>query len=227
MQVELWRLDLCAAVLELDGDGFVLVPEVVEVAQLYPGDLLLGLPAESIVDQHIGIVLPAMTNRSLFDLFTPGAVGPMLAEPGTARRGGGKRSTMKPPPRESQPCWMELGCILWPHRQRTAGPSVKTTLIKRCILLTQCVISGSLSCACFTGPPQFSVASPVHALTVAKAVDRAVQYVSVQVKGIYKALRTSAVRHALRIGKAIACLLPQLLDRRRFKGRGFQVEACT
>jgi hypothetical protein len=95
LQIDLWRSDLCASVLELDRDGYVQVPEVPEVAQLYPGDLLLGLPAESIVDQHIGSLLPPLSGRPLSDLLVAGAFGPVLAVPGATRRAVAKRSTMK------------------------------------------------------------------------------------------------------------------------------------
>jgi hypothetical protein len=82
-------------VLELDRDGYLLVPEVPEVAQLYPGDLLLGLPAESMIDQHIGSLLPATNGRPLAQLMVAGTFGPVLAVPGAPRRTAGKRSTMK------------------------------------------------------------------------------------------------------------------------------------
>jgi hypothetical protein len=91
-ELELWRADLCMSVMEVDSDGYVLVPETPEVAQLYPGDLLLGLPAENIVDKHIGALLPPLANRGIKELFTAGAFGPVLPALSAMRKAGAKRT---------------------------------------------------------------------------------------------------------------------------------------
>ncbi len=96
-QVELWRADLCTSVILIDREGRMVTPEHEEVAQLYPPDLILGLPPAALVDQHIGKALPALTGRPLSDLFVAGSLG-SLPEAGTAAAGGKqepKRSAMK------------------------------------------------------------------------------------------------------------------------------------
>jgi hypothetical protein len=97
IQVELWRADLCTSVIQIDREGRMVTPEHEEVAQLYPPDLILGLPTAALVDQHIGKALPALTGRPLSDLFVVGSLGQSLAL-GTQTAGGkpgAKRSAMK------------------------------------------------------------------------------------------------------------------------------------
>jgi hypothetical protein len=96
-QVELWRADVSVSIIELDTNGRVLVPELQEIGQLYPPDLLLGLPAAAMLDQHISAVIPALTDRSLHELFVPGTLGQVLEAPtpgakSDAKRTGGMKS---------------------------------------------------------------------------------------------------------------------------------------
>lgn len=83
--------------IEMDRHGRVLLPEVLEVGQLYPPDLLLGLPPAAMLDQHISVVLPELANRSIADLFVAGALG-QVAVAGALASGARpevKRSAMK------------------------------------------------------------------------------------------------------------------------------------
>jgi hypothetical protein len=93
MQVELWRADLCASVVELDGHGNVVVPELPELSQLYPSDLILGMAPEHMLDQHVAGLLPALAGKNLQELYNAAAFG----LPAAAARGVGnvKRSAMK------------------------------------------------------------------------------------------------------------------------------------
>jgi hypothetical protein len=93
-EVELWRVDLAASVVEVDRDGRVLVPEHEELGSLYPGGLVLGVPPSALPDAHVSALLPDMAQRAVKDLFTAGALG------GAALPTSGRRSLVGGPPEQ-------------------------------------------------------------------------------------------------------------------------------
>ncbi len=95
VQVELWHAEKCASVIELDREGRMSTPEVQEVADLYPPDLLTGLPLATMRDQHVSVVLPALAEQSLADLFVAGVFGNTPGPAGSSNRPDAKRSALK------------------------------------------------------------------------------------------------------------------------------------
>jgi hypothetical protein len=85
------------SVIELDGDGSVLAPELTELSQLYPSDLILGVAPESMLDQHIAAFVPNLSQRPLSDLFKANPFGTpsLITSQQSKRTGSIKRSAMK------------------------------------------------------------------------------------------------------------------------------------